>query len=268
MGKSKLDCVGGIALAALLLSEALGARPQEEGAGTEIPQVTVTVAGQEYRLLFERSDLPQGVRTAIGKDIGQILSGVDQVTLKDLAGRASPTQKYHVSITHRLDLRKYKHWLPDVLKDCFGGVTRTGGKYCLLVHERVIQRYEKALALREQRAAAFDCVDGFLTRINNKRRRRELARTIADARELFYFHQTAPWDTYETYAENLGLGPTAWMRVHPPSLLDFEISGELGNALVFSTVVRSREKGDVKEGLIKLPFVYARGQWRIVIVAF
>jgi len=240
---------------------------RDEDVPTVRQLLAVTIGGVEHLLLFEETGLSMATRTAIAADIEQVYAAADQVSIKELPAKPPRNifgQTYHL-VMYTLHLPHYKPMLPEVLKNHFGGGIKVGDTLCLSVHEKVSHEYQEALKLKQEHSEKFRQVDEFLALFNDRDARQRAAETLEGARRFFHFHKTQLWDAYEQYARDLGLNPGASINIHPPSLLDFHLIKEMGDAFVFLSVGRFKEGPDEEEIVEKWPFIYSDGKWRMLI---
>lgn len=249
--------------------------PRKKAPNTGRPEVAVTIGDVKHVLLFEDPDIATEVRTTIGADIEQILRSVDNVAIETIGGKHRNVleRKYHL-VLYQLTMPHYKRFLPEVLQNHFGVGIRLGSTYYLAIHEKVIHEYQKAHKLKQEHFEKFKRVDDFLALFNNRKARQHAAESIEGARRFFYFHEMEPWHAYQKYARDLGLPPGGFLRIAPPSLLDFRlaknVSGlrfgkDMGNNVLFVSVVRFKEDAVGEERVEKVPFVYSDGQWRMLV---
>lgn len=229
-------------------------------------EVTVVIGGVKHLLLFENQDISTEIRIIIANDIERAFTGVGEAEIKEFQDDKPSLfgEKYRVVI-YALAPSGGRPWWPEVLKThCRRGL-KLGNTHYLIIPEKVSQAYLDALALKGEFPEAYARVDEFLTLINDKEARWQAAETVEDARKLFYFHKVMPEETYEKHVEALALSPDVFMRVEPPSLLDFYKSEELDGSIVFNAPLLYKEGEDAKEHIVKYPFVYSGGRWRFLV---
>lgn len=242
----------------------------QEKAPPRAPEVTVTIAGEEFSLSFLPEDVPPETKTVIADDLQSIVTRLDEAAFEPIGDedRSLYNKRYQAAVTHRLNFGEQKQLLPKVLRKHFGVALKVPNTYHLLIDKAVVDAYQEALRLKQSRPVMFSQVDDFLAKLQDPEKRRRIARDPQKAREMFYFYKMEPWRRDEYYRSNLLLGPTATIR--RPSLLEFTTLGALfrestePDIPAFLTVIHTRDNG--KEYVAKWPpFVYVEGHWHILV---
>jgi len=223
------------------------------------------MAGQDYTLLFEgTTNLSAELRQQIAEDIALNLSHLKHVKFRTVPqGRKEPSQKYRRTITHWIDEGKEKRLFPEAMEKYFGGTIRSNDTFCLVVHEKLVEQYVKALKFKDAHPEMFKKLDDFLSFINDPRKLDAVAGDTDAAKGMFFFSGNPP-QGYKYERELLGLKQ---MRVRRPSVLDFQSMTHDGKQIIyFSTITRSREGSDQDFIMKGFPlFAYVNDKWVIYV---
>lgn len=222
------------------------------------------VAGREFSVLFESSDVSDSLRNSILNDIELNLSHFTNVTLRDVSDEPQdPGQIYKETVGYILDEGKQKRLFPEPLEKFFGGVVLRDGIYNVVVHKDLIREYEKAIAFRDRHPEMFKKAEAFLNSLRNSEELREMAADAEKSKSLFFFDkQPSPGVDFSRQLKGL-----MSIDVRDPSVLDFRVTSMRDkNVVIFKTLMRSKDGAEHEFMEKDIPqFIYIDGEWRIYV---
>jgi len=230
------------------------------------PETRITIAANQYGLLFEDEDTSPEIQEIIASDITLNLAHLKHVQFRAISrARTEPSQKYLVTATHWLDEGKQSRWFPEPMEKYFGGAVEVGHEYKLIVHRQLIEAYKQALQRKEQHPAMFSSLPEFLALLQDRAKLEALARDKQAAEARIFIQGEPPVKKERLHKDLTGY---ADFTIRRPSVLDIVPLGQLmgdpavENVFVFSTLVTN--KGGKEDDEIKIPLgAYKDGRWQI-----
>lgn len=223
----------------------------------------IRVAGQEFTVLFEVSGVSGLLKRDILNDIELNLSHLDHIELRPLESD-DPGQLFRVTVTHVLDEGRQERLFPSVLEKYFGGAILSEGSYQIVIHEELINAYERAVKYREDHPVMFRKLEVFLKQLRDMDFIAQIEHQ-KDTAERFIAFDVEPSLSYDYGRELSGLLKHGDIR--RPSLLDFNsvvYNGE--NAVRFSTVIGWPESMSTEPFTKGFPqFIYLDEEWRVYV---
>lgn len=223
------------------------------------------VAGEEFSVLFESSDVSDSLRRAILSDIELNLSHFKHITLRSVINESEASgQGYRVEVTHVLDEGRQERLFPDVLEKYFGGAVTSGDTYQVVIHKDLIKAYEQAVEYRNAHPAMFQKLEVFLAQLRDQDYLARIENQNELAKRIIAFDDE-PSSSYNYGREISGLLKHGDIR--NPSLLDFQdVTYKEKAAVRFSTVIewsKSMSSEPFTKGFPQ--FLYVDEEWRIYV---
>jgi hypothetical protein len=218
---------------------------------------SVTIAGKQYPIQFENTELSKEIKKVIVKDLNLNTAHFKSFSFA-YVGENEKIGTLH--ITYVIDNVEPAQWYPEQLKGVFGGAIKSGDVYTLVVPNKLIDQYKKAIKFESAHSDAFDKADNFVVFLNDPFSKTKIQDEDIYKKMIFDPNLSAR-SSAKVFFNDLKR-----VVIRRPSILDFRtIKVNNKDMLSFSTLFLSIDDSGNTLGCLRpfVLFVYINKEWRI-----